>query len=401
MINHTETADSPSFQSDEAIIMTLKAYKLLEIMLDLGVPLDGFSVSSLMTFPPTSELITSLWRRIEPEISVVLSPAAYRSIINAYGAARDASSACWVFEEMGHVCGNQGRSIECWNVILAALAQGGDKSIDVLNSRAAQRNSDIPSGKEFDCLFSNDHPNNSSTPSNAEGITSLVNKKTCIEASLGILEMMENETLFYQYSKLLRVPKPNSQTYCLVASALARSGTVYTSKFKSKRALELFRNAMDQGLAADGRFLNSVLRCFGDDIDGALAAWKNGIGTAAAAHALNTKRIKNENMNNKQSSSKKANLAASYHGLMHVCGRAFRPDVALRIVYAMNKAGVEPTETSLNCYYAGKRLTMEEKNDSSKLGLRDQYESLLSVECTKYNTNDKRREGDKKIRIIL
>ena len=73
----------------------------------------------------------------------------------------------------------------------------------------------------------------------------------------------------------------------------------------------------------------------------------------------------------------------------------------------MNKAGVEPTEVSLNCYMSGKRVAMEGKTGNSKkgLGLTNQYENLLSVECTKYNTRkwnkSKRRAGDKKILIIL
>jgi hypothetical protein len=29
------------------------------------------------------------------------------------------------------------------------------------------------------------------------------------------------------------------------------------------------------------------------------------------------------------------------------------------------------------------------------------YESLLSVECTKYDTNDRRRAGEQRVRIIL
>ena len=88
--------------------------------------------------------------------------------------------------------------------------------------------------------------------------------------------------------------------------------------------------------------------------------------------------------------------------------RAFAgADIGVRVAYAMNKAGVEPTEVSLNCYKSGKRVALEGMTGISKraLGLTNQYENLLSVECTKYNTRkwdkSKRRAGDKKIRIIL
>jgi hypothetical protein len=145
------------------------------------------------------------------------------------------------------------------------------------------------------------------------------------------------------------------------------------------------------GVTPDGRFLNAVLRCFGDDIEAALAAWKTDIGPAAASQQRNGK----------------INLQQAYNGLMHVCGRALRPDIGVRVAYAMNKAGVEPTEVSLNCYKSGKRVALEGVTGISKraLGLTNQYENLLSVECTKYNTRkwdkSKRRAGDKKIRIIL
>ena len=78
-----------------------------------------------------------------------------------------------------------------------------------------------------------------------------------------------------------------------------------------------------------------------------------------------------------------------------------RPDVGLRIAYAMAKAGSDPTEVTLNSYLAGKRMTLDGASEEKNLGLRRQYESLLTVECTKYSSSDRRRQNDKKIRIIL
>ncbi|KAL7495869.1 hypothetical protein ACHAWT_005108 [Skeletonema menzelii] len=352
-----------------------KAFELFDIMLDIGVPVDGFTVTSLMTHPGISpEKITSLLLQIESE-RVILNPAAYRSIIGAYGDAGDAASACWMFVEMGHVCQKRGRGAETWNALLGALARGciGDKAstaLDIYGSLAAKRSAEDLFVEELA----------------GDEFISLVDGMTCLDASFTILDMMRNSN---QTSPLLQSPKPNSQTYCLVASSLSGFGT---SAPRADRALKLFRDAMNQGgVTPDGRFLNAILRCFGDDIEAALAAWKTDVGPAAASQQ------RNGNMN----------LQQAYNGLMHVCGRGMRPDIATRIAYAMNKAGVEPTEVSLNCYKAGKRIAMEGKTDSSKkgLGLTNQYENLLSVECTKYNTRkwdkSKRRAGDKKIRIIL
>ena len=143
---------------------------------------------------------------------------------------------------------------------------------------------------------------------------------------------------------------------------------------------------MGEGIAADGRFLNAVVRCFGDDIEYAIKAWKTQFGPHLAYERRSNKRV--------------SNVIAAYNGLMSVAGRAIRPDLGLRIAYAMIKAGVEPTEVTLNSYNSGKRIALENGNNSNK-GLQNQYESLLAVECTKYNSKDKRRVNDRKIRIIL
>jgi hypothetical protein len=345
-----------------------KAFDLLDIMLDVGVPLDGFTVTSLMTLPySTPENVTSVLSRIEPEMMVKFNPAAYRSIIAAYGKVGDPSSACWMFEEMTQSHRNQRRNVECWNSVLGALVRGCDvdnKVLDIPNCHAAQAR-------------------RGSVKTELQHITSIVDGKLCSDASMTILDLMRNGTILPEgYS----APKPNSQTYCLVASALS-SGSESLPK-TADIALNLFRNAMKEGVVADGRFLNAVLRCFGDDIESALDAWKTVIGPAAAEY---------ERSSNKGG----ANVISAYNGLMHVCGRAIRPDIATRIAYAMNKAGVEPTEVTLNSYLAGKRVALGGNEDGKSMGLMNQYETLLSVECTKYNTKDKRRANDKKIRIIL
>ena len=48
---------------DTSISVAQTVYSLLDDMLRIGVPLDKFSVSSLMTFPTTSESVTLLWKR--------------------------------------------------------------------------------------------------------------------------------------------------------------------------------------------------------------------------------------------------------------------------------------------------------------------------------------------------
>jgi pentatricopeptide repeat protein len=197
-------------------------------------------------------------------------------------------------------------------------------------------------------------------------------------------------------------PSADSQTFCVAASALQ-----YGPSAGSVLANSLFHTAAHLCIPADGRFVNAAIRCFGNDIDAALVSWRDNI---------RPKCITFEKRVLSSSSSGKKNLVAAYNGLLYVCGRAFRPDIALRVVYAMNKDGIEPNETSLNSYRSGSR-TQQKLDEIMKdeggfgmgfrttiartLKLREQFESLLVVECTKYDQNDHRRDGEQRVRIIL
>jgi pentatricopeptide repeat protein len=179
-------------------------------------------------------------------------------------------------------------------------------------------------------------------------------------------------------------------------------------------AIELFRHATQEGISADGRMINALFRCFRDDLGAALEFWKMDVRPACLSHI---KRVVKRNGNSDQL--RQQNLLAAYSGLLYVCGCARRPDIALRIVYAMNKEGIEPMEISYNNYKTGKRARQEPELKGpiwnptgaskkrgfstllSKLSMMKQYESLLYVECTKYNAYDRRTEKDKRLRIIV
>jgi hypothetical protein len=207
-------------------------------------------------------------------------------------------------------------------------------------------------------------------------------------APMKLLQLMSGDILVP-----FRTPKPNSQTYCLVASALQ-----HENQCTKGVAWELFQNATRSNISVDGRFVNAVFRCFGSDIDEALNAWKGEIRQQCLSSNGKSKKESTQQQESKT-------LLAAYHGLLYVCGRALRPDIALRIVYAMNKEkGVIVNEMALQCYQSGKRKALSDSNSStskSAVALGEQFESLLIVECTTYDTNDKRRQGDRRVRIIL
>jgi len=83
-------------------------------------------------------------------------------------------------------------------------------------------------------------------------------------------------------------------------------------------------------------------------------------------------------------------------------------DIAVRLTYAMKTEGLEPSETALNCYLAGKRQRHKEwvllngnVSVPSLIMLENHYENILIVECSQFDVNDRRRMGDKKVRIIF
>jgi pentatricopeptide repeat protein len=224
---------------------------------------------------------------------------------------------------------------------------------------------------------------------------------TCTEAVHVILDIMR------QPPTGIVVPRPNSQSYCIAASALQHGPT------DAQLAINLFRNATNERIPADGRFVNAIFRCFGSDLDAALAAWKKELRPACLAHEARTRSAPPSIQRTQVK-----NLIAAYHGLLYVCGRALRPDIALRVAYAMVKEGIEPNDVSLNCYHAGKRTrerlaedntTQEDTTDRPKrkllpkftLDFVDQYENLFFIECTKYDQNDMRRSKDRRVRIIV
>ena len=132
-------------------------------------------------------------------------------------------------------------STRYWNVLLGALVKGGSRypsgPLDIRNASVAsvfQTNNTLltASGSRMN-----------------ESFVVAFNGLTCRDAAQVLLDRY--------------IPIPNSLTYCLVAKSLANEDGIDTTI----KAMELFRNATEAGIPADGRFVNAVIRCFGSDID--------------------------------------------------------------------------------------------------------------------------------------
>lgn len=329
---------------------------------------DEYTLAILMNMVNTSSEIMTMLQTAVVDVGVEVTPVVLRSILAACGEANDPSSACWLFDTFQ----NEINDAKTWNALIGALSQSAifdsHSRLNILSSEAA-----TVLRQDFAIVGSAVQP----------GVALFLEGSTCPRAAIKVLEMMSGHI-----KVPFRAPTPNTQSYCLVASTLQHES------LDSTVAMELFQNATNANIPADGRFVNAIFRCFGSDIEGALKAWKDGIRRRCLAAEAKAQR----------STSK--NLLAAYQGLLYVCGRALRPDIALRIVYAMNKEGVLVNEMALQCFQAGKRKGLTEKENETTprkriLAFGDQFESLLTVECTKYDTSDKRREGDTRVRIIL
>ena len=297
--------------------------------------------------------------------------------VTAYGDLGDASSVIWLFAKYAPT------TTRTWNVLLGALAKIAE------NSESYEINTNTSAAA---MAFQN-----SFTPPSNTAFRIFFQETNIFDAVHKILRAMCRQELING----IVAPSADSQTFCVAASALQ-----YGPAAGSPLAIALFHSASKLCIPVDGRFVNAAMRCFGNDIDAALIAWRDNIRPKCIAF---------ENRGSLSSSGTK-NLVAAYNGLLCVCGRALRPDVALRVVYAMNKDGIEPNEASLNSYRSGTRLQQKfrgRNNEDSDVGmglrstiertfkLWEQFESLLVVECTKYDQNDRRRDGEQRVRIIL
>lgn len=260
----------------------------------------------------------------------------------AYGRANDPSMSCYIFDAMVSRTENEStiqRTLNTWNTLHAVFAEESncEKVLEVKE--------DSTCSVVLKSILRSETDSASLTPF---WISDQVNGMTCAKASRKLLSIMkqcpeENSVRREEECDDFIFPFPNSQTYCYVATALSHSKTACGNE-----AMSLFNEAVNEySVPADGRFVNAVLRCFGSDIDGALFHWKSEIGRAV--RKCNDERKRNGNQD----------LIASYHGLFTVCGRAGRPDIALRLVYAMksSKMDLDADETALRCYEAGKKKT--------------------------------------------
>jgi len=315
----------------------MDAASLLRRMVRQGISPDAYTLTSFIKNSSTVTELKHIWVQAQERYGVKPTFINYVAYITSLGRLLDPSQACIVFDEMEEK--KIYRSVVAWNALLGTISQP-ENSLQTLET-------------------------------GSDGVlASEVNGLSGSDASKKILQMMKGNLMY---------PNPNSQTFCLVATALANNGAPI------EEALDLFYLARDSGFGGEGRFINAIIRCYGSDINAAMKSWRFELG----------REVQNHNVGNADAKSK--NMKAAYLGLIYVCGKAGRADIALRIVYVMVKESIEPDENTLNSFIAGKR----KRNNGEAVTMDGMNEQLMEVECTKYNPRDKRRESDQRIRIII
>lgn len=356
------------------------ATSLYRTMISMNVLPDAYTFTMMVGLQNSSVGITKLWKQSMVDLKTGMSIPMFNSMMTGYGRVNDPSSACFVFDYMMKK-NLLNKSHNSWNVLLSSFAKSSlNTSIDKIQCMASDASS-------FHQLLDNDLqagllPGNRTISNIVDGLNS-------IEAAKLIFDLMKSGSA--GDAEFCFIPSPNAPSYCLIASVLSHGVC------EIEYAMIIYKDAVERGIYPDGRFLNAILRCCGDDVDRAVKIWKTELRKAAKT-CDEQRRSPSQNMYQS-----KENLIVTYHGLFHVAGRAGRADIALRLSYAMNKDGIEPTETAMNCYKSGlKRQMTEDSSAGNNIPIMmKHYENLLAIECTKYEVSDKRRVTDQRLRIIF
>ena len=362
--------DEPSSNNDRLSTSSEELSNVLfDTMIANEIKPDAYTITSLLGAQRSPESITKVWMRATSQLgSTAPSQPCFHAAITAYGRVGDPSSACYLFH-----CMMQGKQLSAnsWNVLLSALSKAAKRNpCDII--RCYESNAYTNDDRNVDAIS---QENSTFAPAldYEKSISDSIDGKNPVDAAFEMLVLMKRKMYI-----------PNAESYCSVASALSQS-----AKSRGGTAIELYKDAKIHNVPADGRFVNAILRCFDDDIDGALLAWKK----MFRKDVLNFENMRRPNFQQMRGK----NLIAAYHGLIHVAGKAQRPDIALRLAYAMQKEDLEPTESTLNSYRTG---TIKSKIENT-IRWSNQFENLLTIECSKYDKRDKRRLNERRVRIIV
>jgi pentatricopeptide repeat protein len=97
------------------------------------------------------------------------------------------------------------------------------------------------------------------------------------------------------------------------------------------------------------------------------------------------------------------NLLLGYMALLHVCGHAGRPDLALQVFYALSRDGLAPCQAAWEAYLSGKESGRSPLGFRSSRPWMSSYENVLEREARAWEPVEKdvQKIPLKRIRIRL
>ncbi|KAG5189887.1 hypothetical protein JKP88DRAFT_300394 [Tribonema minus] len=164
--------------------------------------------------------------------------------------------------------------------------------------------------------------------------------------------------------------------------------------------LALLEEAVGAGVAVNGQMCNAVLQGYGADVEGSIELWRTRLrplllrgsggsssgGSSSGSSGSSSSGSTEDTSSSAQTSSSSApvlvNLFRGYTGLLYVCGRALRPDAAVKVVYAMAKDGLTLSPEVASAYFNARRATTGEdyaSDDAGKGGARSAAETAAAA----------------------
>lgn len=260
--------------------------RLWRTMIDRAVLPDKYTLTSIIAQYTIASEIKQTWAESMQSLGMNPTEIICTSLITQLGLVGDSSASCAVFDWMLY-CDKNGRTLprnlRIWNALLGALVSRSFLS-QKLNITLSK---DVETWLRYDRIKSQQ---NVISCLGDESISEKINGMAQLDAAKFIFNMMV--TCSKSDSS---IPSPDSQSFCLMAAALAREAeqtatdqiTTVGSRGRKKvadEAMDLFRLSIHEQIPADGRFLNAIIRCFGSDVASAIEAWKTEIGRVARAY---------------------------------------------------------------------------------------------------------------------
>lgn len=291
------------------------------------------------------------------------------------------------------------------------LEEGGEEGPDKTGERLSH-------GQGY--LLEDEYPAVSALSSEGRGLISLLESlqdRTLLEASLVVLRSMYhegkrpsssketregsetgNENMLQGYElgqgrassppSVTASARPNARTFTILMAGINRADL---GPRGTALCIALYHEAQEDGVSPNGIMCHALLRSFGPDAKGALGFFKRELRVSLkaldavdraeeAARGLEDETEDGREIDGVFTSG--GNLSLAYMALLYICGVSGRSDLALQLLYAMQRDGLPTDQNVWEAFEAGKTAPGAAATATSSMGQlwMGPYESLLRTE---------------------